>query len=319
MGLPGGLGTQLGISASEAGGFGVYSAPTRFMEYVGETMKYNKHVTQGQGLRAGGSFAQSARRVVTGTDASGDIDIEMASRGIGLILAHAMGLYPTGGAGPNYVYVFTPGDQGAVSFTAQIGEPQYGGTVTPKNLLGCKITDWTLSVAQAGILMGKFAVSASGYENSTALAVASYPGTYDVFNFAQGTIKVDGTSVANIRDWSLTVANNLNVNRRNLSNSGKIANQTHNGFRGGTGAITAEFTDTTLTAKVLNDAATSIDMIFTNGTQILEILTPVSFLDDGTPMVSGPGDIDIPMTFTVLDNKTLAPITITYTTTDATL
>jgi hypothetical protein len=318
MALPGGLGTQLGISASESS-FGTYTTPTRFLEYVSETMKYNKTVTQGMGLRAGGSFARSARRVITQTDASGDIQIEMATRGLGLLLAHATGTYasPTG-SGP-YVYVFTPGDQGPTSFTCQIGEPQYGGTVTPKNLLGCKITDWNMSIAAGGILDGKFTITAAGYENSTAMATASYPATYQVFHFAQGVLKIDGTAVANIRDWNLNVNNNLNTGRVNLGSSGKIANQIHNGFRSGTGTITAEFTDTTLTAKVLADSVTSIEMIFTSGASILSILTPVAFFNDGNPMISGPGDIDIPLNFDILDDGTNAPYTITYTTPDSTL
>lgn len=317
MALPGGLGTQLGIITED--NFGVYKVPTKFMEYVSESMKYNKTVTQGMGLRAGGTFPQSARRVVVNTGASGDIQIEMATKGIGTILRHALGKAPsTSGVGP-YVHVFTTGDSGTDSFTMQIGEPDYYGVVLPKNLLGCKVTDWTLSVAQAGILEGSFSISAAGYETDSALASASYPATYSVFHFAQGVIKIDGGEVANIRDWSLTVANNLNVERFNLGGSGKIAAQVHNGFRAGTGALTAEFTDTTLTAKVLSDAVTSIDMIFTSGADILRILTPVSFIDDGTPMVGGPGDIDIPMTFTVLDNKSVEPITITYTSSESSI
>lgn len=87
----------------------------------------------------------------------------------------------------------------------------------------------------------------------------------------------------------------------------------------GSGAITVEFTDTTWTTKLTADSVTSIDITFTNGTEIIEFITPATFATDATPMVSGPADIDIPITFDILDNGTLQPITVIYTTTDTSL
>jgi|ERR1019366_6469005 hypothetical protein len=313
--VPGGLGSQLGVSPTEST-YGTYNAPTRFVEFNSESLKLNKRVKQGLGLRAGGLFGRSARRVVTGTDVTGDIDFDMPTRGAGIFLGHALGSYPAAVAG---AFTIVKGDQSAVSFTTQVGLSRYDGTVTPKNVTGCKVDAFTLSLANDGILNVKLTIDAQKMEFATALVAASYNAAYDLFHFAQGTIKVDGTAVGNIRDWSVTIANNLKKDRYNIGNSGLKSTQTHDAFVVGTGAVTVEFTDTTWTTKLTADSVTSIDMIFTNGTEILEIITPVVFADDATPMVSGPSDIDVPITFSILDNGTLAPITVIYTTPDSTL
>lgn len=214
--VAGGLGSQLGVSTTEST-FGTYGAPTRFIEFNSESLKLNKRVKQGLGLRAGGFFGRSARRVVTGSDVTGDIDFDMSSRGNGIMIGHALGSYPAAVAG---VYTIVKGDQGAVSFTTQVGMAQYGGTVTPKNVTGCKVDAATFSIANDGILNVKLTIDAQKMEFATALVAASYNAAYSLFHFAQGSIKVDGTPVANIRDWSVTINNNLKKDRYNLGNSG---------------------------------------------------------------------------------------------------
>ena len=313
--VAGGLGSSLGISASEPA-FGTFGAPTRFLEINSETLKFVKHPIQGMGVRFGGVFGRSSRRGITTREVTGDIDLDVPTRGAGLLFAHSLGSYPAAVSG---VYTFTAGDQGVVSFTTQVGLSRYDGTVVPKNILGCKVDQMALSLTGAGFLNMKLTIDAADMENTTAMVAPSYAAAYDAFHFAEGTIKINGTVVGNIRDWAVTLNNGLNKSRFNIGGGGKKSAQVHNQFRTLTGSLTAEFSDNVLLNALTGDTVTSIDMTFTNGIQTLEIIVPVAFFDDGTPMIAGASDIDIPFTFQGLDNGTLAPITVIYTTADATL
>ena len=155
------------------------------------------------GLRAGGQLPRSQRRVVTTSDATGDIVLDLPTKGLGLLLSHAMGgtIQNSG--------TYTLGDVYANSFTAQVGVPQYGGTVTPKTIAGCKISSFELAVSNAGIATGRFSVDGASFTTATSLATASYPSGNSVFHFAQSAITVDGSSVANIKDFTLTVDNKI--------------------------------------------------------------------------------------------------------------
>lgn len=315
MAISGGLGSSLGISVAEST-FGTYVAPTRWLEFNNESFAFKKNVVQGKGLKAGGTVGRTSRRVVPTTEVQGDFEFDIPNRGFGLPLAHAMGSYPTASTG---TYTFTLGNQDTKSFTLQVGASQTGGTVTPKNVTGCKVTSWTLSVPNAGIATMKMSVDAQKYEISTALASPSYTAAYSAFHFAQASISVAGTTVANIRDFNLTVENNLKVDRFNLSSSGLKSAPVHNDFRKVTGSLTAEFTDTTLLTSFNADTSFALVVTLTNGTEIIAITLPAVYLNDGNHMVGGPSTIDIPFTFEALDNTTVEPLTIVYTTADASL
>ena len=325
MAIGSGIGSQLGIATETTYNNSV--TVTRFYEFTSENIKFNKKVAVGQGLRAGGQLPRSQRRVVTTTDVNGDITLDLPTRGLGLLLSHATGSAPspttvTTGV---YSYQFTLGDVYGRSFTAQVGVPQYGGTVTPKTTSGMKISSFELSVANGGIAMGKFNVDGASMTTGTSLATASYSTISNLFNFAQGAITVDGSSVANIKDFTLTVNNTLKVDRYNLGASGIKAEQVINGFRTITGKLTAEFTDTTLFAKYLADTTTALALTFTGATiangqsEKLSITVSAVKFDADTPNVPGPGVIDLAMTFTAYDNGTDAPLTIVYQTADSTL
>jgi len=325
MAIGSGIGSQLGIATETT--FNNSVTVTRFYEFTSENIKFNKKVAVGQGLRAGGQLPRSQRRVVTTTDVTGDIVLDLPTRGLGILLSHAMGSAPspttvTTGV---YSYSFTLGDVYGRSFTAQVGVPQYGGTVTPKTTSGMKVSSWELSVANGGIAMGKFNVDGASMTTGTSLATASYSPISNLFNFAQGAITVDGSSVANIKDFTLTVNNTLKGDRYNLGAAGIKSEQVINGFRSITGKLTAEFTDTTLFAKYLADTTTALALTFTGATiangqsEKLSITVSAVKFDADTPNVPGPGVIDLAMTFTAYDNGTDAPLTIVYQTADSTL
>jgi hypothetical protein len=324
MAIGAGIGAQLGIANETT--FGTYATVSRFYEFNMENINYNKKTAVGQGLRAGGQLPRAQRRVVTTADASGDIELDLPTRGLGLLLSHAMGTAPTGTlvASGVYSYSFTLGDVFGRSFSCQVGVPQYGGTVTPKTITGAKISSFELSVANGDIAKGKFSVDGANLVTSQALATASYPLNGSVFNFSQGAITVDGSAVANIKDFTVTVDNSLKSDRYNLGSINK-SEQTINGFRKVSGKITAEFTDTTLLAKFLADTSAALVVTFTGATisstykDTLSITLPAVKFNADTPNVSGPGVVDLAMTFDVYDDGTNAPMTVVYQTSENTL
>jgi len=325
MAIGAGIGASLGVATESVFGTGV--TVTRFYEFNSENLQFRKNTAEGMGLRAGGQLPRSQRRVVTTKDAGGDLDLDLPTRGLGLLLSYAMGTTPSATTVSSgvYSYTFTLGDTYGRSFTTQVGVPQYGGTVTPKTLAGCKVNNFELSVANGEIAKGKFGIDAQSLTTATALATVSYPATGSVFNFAQGAITLNGSAVANIKDFSVTVDNAIKNDRYNLGALGLKSEQNISGFRKVSGKITAEFTDTTLLAAFLADTTASLALTFTGDVisstykDTLSITLPACKFDADTPNVSGPGVVDLSMTFTVYDDGTNQPMTIVYQTSEAAL
>ena len=324
MAIGSGIGSSLGIKKETTFNTGV--TVDRFYEFNSESTKYTKNTVVGQGLRAGGLTPRVQRRVVTTFTGEGDFEIDLPSRGLGLLLSLATGSVPTGtSANGAYTYTFVPEDLIGDSFTTQVGVPQYGGTVTPKTLTGCKITGFELSVGAGDIAKGKFNIDSAGFTTATALASPSYSTVSNVFHFAQGVITDNvSTTYANIKDFSLTVDNTLKTDRYNIGSAGAKQEQIINGFRTISGKVTAEFTDTVLLDKFLADTTAGLKLTFTGGTigsttELLSITIPAAKFDGDAPMVSGPGVVDVSFGFTVYDNGTDAPFTIVYRTLDSTL
>jgi phage baseplate assembly protein gpV len=325
MAIGSGIGSQLGIATETT--FNTPVTVSRFYEFTSENLNYNKKTAVGMGLRAGGLLPRSQRRVVTTSDVTGDISLDLPTRGLGLLLSQSTGSVPSATTVSTgvYSYTFTLGDVYGKSFTAQVGVPQYGGTVTPKTVAGAKVSSFELAVANAGIATGKFNIDGASITTGISLATASYSASTNIFNFSQGAITLDGTSIANIRDFQVTVDNTLKGDRYNLGSSGIKAEQLINGFRKISGKITAEFTDTTLFGKVLNDANAAIVLTFTGATiastykETLSITISAAKFNADTPKVTSPGVIDLSMDFEGYDNGTDAPLTIVYQTADSAL
>lgn len=327
MAIGSGIGSWLGIKKES-----VFNTPVtvdRFIEFNSESTKYEKNTVVGQGLRNGGLVPRANRRVVTTFAGSGDFEIDLQTRGLGLFLSLATGSVPTGTlANGAYTYSFTPDDLIGDSFTTQVAVPQYGGTLTYKTLSGCKITNFEISVGAGDIAKAKFSVDSAGFTTSSSTsAVPSYPniGTTNLFHFAQGSITDNSsTTYANIKDFTFTVDNSLKTDRYNLGSAGAKQEQIINGFRAITGTVNAEFTDTTLLDKFLADSTAGLKLTLTGGTigsttEQMVITLPACKFDGDVPAVGGPGVIDVQFSFTVYDDGTNAPFTIAYRTLDSAL
>lgn len=306
MSIGSGIGSQLGIATESA--FNTPATVSTFLEFTSESINYNKNISVGMGLRAGGMLARASRRVVTTTDASGDITLDIPTKGFGLLLAHAMGgTIQTSGT-------YTLGDVAGKSMTLQVGVPQYNGTVVPKTVSGAKVSSWEISATEGAIATARFSIDAASLSTSVALATASYPSNTSVFHFAQGSITIDGVAVANIKEFTLGCDNVLKTDRFNFGAAGTKSEQVINGFRKVTGSLSTEFTDTTLFDKFKSDASTAIVLTFAGaGGAALTITVTAAKFDGDAPQVGGPEAVDVAFSFEAYDNDVAAPLTIVYT------
>lgn len=325
MAIGAGVGAQLGIATETT--FNTYATVARFYEFTSENVQYKKKTAVGMGLRAGGLLPRSQRRVVTTFEGGGDIMLDLPTRGLGLLLSHAMGSAPspTTVSTGVYSYTFTLGDVYGRSLSAQVGVPQYGGTVLAKTVTGAKVQSFELGVANGGIATGKFSLDAAGFVTTQSLATASYSASGSVFHFAQGSLTVDGSAVANVKDFSVSIDNALKQDRYTLGGLGAKSEQSISGFRKVSGKMTAEFTDTTLMNKFLTDSSAALVLSFVGNTiastykDTLTITIPAAKFDADTPNVSGPGSVDLGMSFEAYDDGTNAPVTVFYQTADSAL
>ena len=317
-----GVQAKLSITPGSAGetAYGTLTAATRGLEFNNENLEYRKNVVQSMGLRGTGSqnLPLSTRRVVTTSDAGGDFEIDLMTRGCGILLAHCMGSFPSYTAG---AYAFTLGDPSSKSFSTQVQVPQYDGTITTKTLKGCKVTGFEIGMDNQGIAKLKTTVDAQALVTDQAAATVTYvnSGSYDPLHFAGANLKVDTVNSTIVKDFTLTVDNALKTDRYNLTANGLKQAPVQNGFRKITGKFAAEFSGTGILAKFLADTNIALQLTITNGSSSLDINIPVARLNGSTPTVKGPDAVDVDFEFEVLYDGTNEPLTITYTTADTAL
>jgi hypothetical protein len=71
--------------------YGTFVAPTKFIEFTKESLVLKKTTAQSAGIAAGRLLPLSSRRVLTRKEVSGSFDMEIANKGMGLILQALMG------------------------------------------------------------------------------------------------------------------------------------------------------------------------------------------------------------------------------------
>jgi hypothetical protein len=141
MAIGSGLGGSFGIVPETV--YGTYVAPTRFHEVNKANMKKVKNTVQGGGLAAG-RFAQlGSRRVVTTQAGTGSVEMELPSKGFGILLNNLFGgtVVPVQqSATAAYLQTHPIADNVGKFLTLQSGIPDTTGTIRPYSFIGSKIT-----------------------------------------------------------------------------------------------------------------------------------------------------------------------------------
>ena len=312
---------SVGLGVESTYGTGV--TPTRWLEFVDESLDFNKEIKQGQGLRVGTRVARSARRVIPTADAGGDVTVEVLSKGLGLFL---QAIFGTGAStlvsGTTYQQVFTLGDTPS-SLTIQKGLPRVDGTVDAYTYTGCMVESAEFSFDNADIVKVKATFDAKDVTTATGYAAPTYASGANLLNFAGGSIfsgtltaptttalASGSTPIAGIRGGSLTIGNAPATDRYNLGGAGRKDKPTV-GLRDIGGSLSAEYASATFRDAILNDSPMALVLQWTGGAlstglETLQLVVPEVKFDAAIAKANGGNLIMQDLKFVGLDNLTAA-------------
>jgi hypothetical protein len=332
---------------------------TKFSAFKSETLELKKTPMQGIGLLSGKLYGQAVRRVVTNWSAGGGIVMDLPARGLEQWLYPMFGSYGQTAAALTqdlstgaYQAVHAPGPLEGNSFAVQEGIPAAdNGTIEPFTYVGCKISDWELSVKTGEIAQLVLTIIArnelGGAMNSDPLNVSlpglvaySAPAAGAVFHFLQGTLYTGGTVsttsgvttvasptiAANVRSASVKHTVPLDDQRFFLGNGGFRAEPLQNGLRSITGQLEIEWLSSEQRYNAFAaDTPTPLQLTFLgpgigsgSDHSTLSILIPDVFLDGDSPKVGGPEVVVEALPYTGLDDGVNNVIQATYWTLDTT-
>ena len=278
-----GIEAQIGVAAESV--YGTYVAPTRFYEFVSESLKYNIQRIESQGIRQG---RRTQHRWKAGTKSvSGDINMELVPQDMGLLLQHIIGDPVTTGSDP-YTHTYT--GLGAIdgkSMTIQVGRPDESGTVRPFNYLGCKFTEMQISCQAGQIATAKFSVYGREEQTSSGLASAAYDAELMPFVFTEGVLTVASTEIE-VKSVDYTINANLAVDRHRVGTSvGKPKKALVNGLAAISGTFVADFESLTNYNRYVNGTEATLTLAFNAGADGQLTITSNVRFDGETPNVAG--------------------------------
>ena len=328
MAIRSALAAQLGLAQSST--FGTYQTPTRFLEFVEESLEYNIERVESPGLRSNNRVLRTDRYAPGQKRVEGSVTLEPSTKGYGLILKHALGsasITTPSGATLARLHTHTLGDIFGTSLTVQVGRPDTSGTVQPFSFLGMRVDTLSLSNAVDELLVCEVGFVGQEQTTAQALATAVYPTTggaaaYEQFYWTQGVISVAGSPVAIVSDFQIEVNNTLKSDRYFLGGA-TMSEPILAGMTEITGSITAEFDSLTALNRFVNNDQVALSAKWTAATAIesttfpyVEVTIPKVRFDSGSPTVGGPDVLTVELAFKALNDGTNAPITIDYMTSD---
>jgi hypothetical protein len=317
-----GIDAQLGLAAETT--WGTLATPSRFLEFVTESLKLDKARIESQGLRKGKRVQRSDQWAAGRVSVGGDIEFEVGNKGFGLIFKHLLGSVTTTTPGTlTKKHSCQLGDPFGLGLTIQMGRPNTGGTVDPFAYLGMKATSWELSNTVDEILMLKTTWDGSAEDTSTALASASAPAESENLYWTGGSVTVGGTELS-LKDVSFTGDNGMKTDRHFIrSGATTKKEQLAASLVQLGGALTAEYEGLTNYNKFVNGTISTIvgtwaGSLIETGQNYKVVVTAQNCRFDGdTPNVNGQDVLEQKLPFKILDDGTNPPILIDYYTTDA--
>lgn len=303
MAIGTGLAASLGVAAEST--YGTYVAPTRFYEFNKQDVKKVKNTVQGGGLAAGRFSQLGSRRVVASEAASGMFEVEVANKGMGLLLNHLMGGTVTPvvqGATAAYLQTHTVSDNVGKFLTVQAGVPSTNGTVNPYTYKGGKVLSAEFSCGVDEILTSTWDMDFQRATESDSLVAPSYTAALAPFHFAQMNVKL-GTfgseaTVVGVRKATAKIERGQATDRfyAGATVAGTKAEPLMNDYIkiGGSFDIDlvnkADFVD-----RFASDASTSLilewvgPLIASTFYQTFRVRVPMVFFDGDSPTNDGPG------------------------------
>lgn len=296
-----GIGGQLVWAAESTYGTAASLTAPQILEFTSESLELKKTIVQGKGIHSGGLHNRAPRRVLTNYAVDGSITCDLPTRYLNGLLKQMFGsgaqaasvLTQTGSTGI-YTAFHAPGSLKGQSLTMQKAVASVDGTAAnPFTEVGCKFTDWTVSVATGAIATlaltvdGRNELAGSSTngdsQNPTVPTLGPYVEAADnkVFHFRQATLYTGTKSVAST-GIALTTPSvpATTVNVQNTTGSlaavaitgGTITSVKVNGVQVGTGAGTYSLQPTAFISITYSAAPT---WTWTAGYTVLTSPTPL--------------------------------------------
>lgn len=327
--MPTGSGLDAQLMVAQESTWGTAVTVTRALEFNTESLKFEPTWLEPVGLRAGTKFKRVSRIRQSRKSASGDVEMDLATLGMGLLVKHMLGsavTTPTQVAATTaYEQVHTPGGFLGLGLTTQVGRPEpSSGTVQPFTYSGCKVSGWEFMCEDNATPSLTLSLVGRQETTATALATASYLAGSSVFDFSQATLKLGGTPAtasgettitggtavaAVVRSISVAGANPMAEERFGLGNAGLRSQPLENDIPTITGSLNAEFAKAELYDVFQNNTTTALQFDLTGeaiDTEnfLFSIILPAVKLKAAAPSVSGPDIVQMSTDFEAYSNET---------------
>jgi len=277
--------------------YGTAVVPDRFYMFTGSAHSDGKSVVQGVGLKPGARVAQSDRRTIPYRSAAGSLDLEVPSKGLGVLWEGCMGASTSTLVSAGlYQQVFSFADV-MPSYTVQYGVWD-GSAVSPYTYAGCQIGSWTLNCPEGNIVNMTLNWVGKSLSTAGSVAAASYPASSSLFTFAHAAFYVGGTltaptttvmgsatgsALATVKNFSLSVDNAL----KDGPQVGGLPTARKPGLRAITGTVNVEYDGNTLRDAIIADTSLVLVVTLTNGTDVLQVIVPEARLNGNLPTANG--------------------------------
>ncbi|MCX3064204.1 phage tail tube protein [Streptomyces beihaiensis] len=339
-----GTGLDAQLMVGEESAWGTAVTTDHAFEFNDESLKLDPSFLEPTGLRVGTKYKRASRVSISRRAVSGDLTVEHATLGMGLLWKHALAssATPTALTAPAYEQVHTPGDFRGLGLTVQVGRPEPAtGTVRPFTYSGCKIGQWELSVSDNAIPTLKVTFDGRDEDTATALAAPSYLSGSKVFSFANATLSLGGTAATAsgkttvtggtavatvVTEVSVQGAAPMAADRYGIGNGGLKSEQLENDTPTITGSLNAEFNKAELYDHyTANDTLPLVltltgDAIGASGSNdTLEVILPAVKLKAASPNVGGPDIVSMSTDFEAYSDESNPVIQVRIVSADATL
>lgn len=243
----------------------------------------------------------------------GSVPIEFAALGLATVLKHALGPVSTSGAGP-YVHTIKRGAL-AAGMTLEKGFTDIAQYFV---FTGAKPEKLAGSVSPSGMFTGSLDFIAGGMTASGTPLDATLTTSVHTPFMEHEAVVTEGGGAVTVLAFDFEITNKLDEVLA-VGQRGPAA--VTEGMGECTGNVTMMFENLTAFNKFLNETASELKIIFTNGANILEFYFPeVRYIGDAVPKIATSQGVVVPLKFrAIYDTSELTDVKITFTNTETTI
>ena len=306
--------------------YGTPVAPTRSFEAMADIGKRTTQFLESAGMRGGMEALRSNRRRSIGIGGEGPMELDVLTKGMGLLFEQMLGFTATVAAAVNgaqlQTHKSTSSGPDGKSATVQMIRPKTDGTTQQFTYHGGKVKTWELAQAIDELLKLKLDWDYEDEDKTFAAGTPAYPASAIPFAWHECAVTVDGAAVG-LRELSVKGDNKLKTDRRLLRGSSLKKEPLRVGMPEYDGSLAAEFESTTLYDLFVAGTIVPIVATWTGpnigaGQDHKVILTLAACQFSGDSPVASTDDLSTqPLPFKVLHNGTDPAVKLEYNSTDA--